>query len=201
MSRGEFLAIDEGYNNEKRAACHNLVLVDGHGFAGEGGYHVYRGLDESHVARISEYSFDAESGCVVAVGESAAMFPPELGVRRVERRVEFGPSGRTVIHDLLAADMPRRWTWLLHSDRPAEQLGDRGFLIHNGAARLVVMAHEPDDVEAEITTTSVHANPTSSTPSLAIDRSQHTLALHTGRRRQCEFRVVLEPGSMWDPLP
>ena len=198
ISDGEFLAIDEGYNNEKQAACHNLVLVDGRGFAGEGGYHVYRDLDEGHVARIRECSFDATAGVTVAVGESAPMCPPELGVGQVERRIEFAPTGRVEIHDVLAADAPRRWTWLLQSDHPAEHLGGRRYLIQNGQAQLVVTVVMPADVEVEITTTAVHANPTSSTPSLAIDRTQATLALHSGPRDQCEFRIVLEPEPSWD---
>jgi hypothetical protein len=53
-SHGAFLAADSGYSNAKRAAEHNLVLVDGQGWAGEGRYHVYKGLPYDRQPRLRD---------------------------------------------------------------------------------------------------------------------------------------------------
>ena len=52
LGHGDYLAIDEGYSNNKRHGHHNGILVDGHGYANEDRYHVYQDLPEQHTARI-----------------------------------------------------------------------------------------------------------------------------------------------------
>ena len=60
------------------------------------------------------------------------MFDPALGVRRVDRTLVVTPRGRLVLLDRLAADVPREWTFLLHSDWPAEPVDGR-FAIRSGS--------------------------------------------------------------------
>lgn len=60
ISQGAFLAVDEGYSNRKRAAHHNLLLVDGQGYADEGRYHVYQDIPYERQARQRDVLVDTE---------------------------------------------------------------------------------------------------------------------------------------------
>jgi hypothetical protein len=190
ISRDAFLAIDDGYANRKRAENHNLVLVDGQGFVNEDRYHVYKGLDHQHQARIRTYASGA--GYVLAVGEAAAMYDPSLAVTRVDRSLLVSPLGHTVVLDRLAADVERRWTWLLHSDHPARLAGDRLHRITKARARLDVHHVLPATLDAAIGDTEVFANPTASTPSLEIRRVQQTLRVEAGPSADAPFLTVLD---------
>lgn len=104
VSQGEFLAVDEGYSNRKRAAHHNLLLVDGQGYADEDRYHVYRDLPFERQARQRDVLVGDECGWAHATAEIAAMYDPGLAVRRLDRTLVFTPSGRLVLLDLAESD-------------------------------------------------------------------------------------------------
>ena len=197
-AHGAFLAVDSGYSNAKRAAEHNLVLVDGQGWAGEGRYHVYQGLPFEAQPRMRDVVI--ADGWVHAVAESAAMFDPALGVRRVDRRIVVTPSGRIVLLDDLAAAEPREWTFLLHTDWPAESLDGR-LAIRSGPAQAFITPLAPDDLRVELTETRVEANPTGSTPSLSITTALRTLRISTPRRDQTMIVTAIEPTSALHPAP
>jgi hypothetical protein len=194
---GAHLAVDEGYSNQKRTEHHNVVLVDGRGYAGEGRYHVYKDLPERHQARV--HSVVTEDGWMHAVGEVAAMYPPELGVTRASRRVLFGPSGALLLVDELAAEGERTWTWLLHTDHRASGLPDGRMLARSGPGRLTVRALDGGGFEQGESL--VTANPTASTPSLAIGRTLHTLSRSSGPARTSGFVSLVLPGSALVPTP
>ncbi|MEV5607706.1 hypothetical protein [Streptomyces sp. NPDC052225] len=196
VSQGAFLAVDEGYSNRKRAAHHNLLLVDGAGFAGEGRYHVYEDLPYERQARLRDVL--AEGGWAHGTAEIGAMYPPELGVRRLDRTLVCTPSGRLVLLDEGEADAPREWTFLLQTDAPtsvaASGSGDR--LIAAGDARAWLRRLSPSDATVASEVTEVAANPTSSTPELSITTTLHTLRVTTPvRARTARFLTVLEPGT------
>jgi hypothetical protein len=197
-THGAFLAVDCGYSNAKRAAEHNLVLVDGQGWAGEGRYHVYRDLPFEAQPRLRDVA--VADGWVHAVSESAAMFDPALGVRRVDRTLVVTPAGRLVLLDRLAADEPREWTLLLHSDWPAE-LVDGRIAIRSGPAQAWVTVLAPDDAGIEQLDTPIEANPTASTPSLRITKTLRTLRVSTPRRPEAVFLTALEPSGALYPAP
>lgn len=197
MGHGAYLAVDEGYSNQKLTEHHNVVLVDGRGYAGEGRYHVYQDLPEQFQARA--HSVAAADSWVHAVGEVGALYPAELRVTRASRRLLFGPSGALLLVDELAADTERTWTWLLHTDHRAEALPDERMLARSGPGRLTVRALDGrafTQTEARIT-----ANPTASTPSLAIGRTLHTLRRTAGPARGARFVSLLLPGSALEPIP
>jgi hypothetical protein len=197
LGHGGYLAVDEGYSNRKRTTHHNSVLVDGYGFANEDRYHVYKGLGAEHTARIRTAT--VEAGWVHAVSESAAMYPPDLGVRQVDRHLVMSPRGTLILVDELAADEPRRWTWLLQTDNAAQLVGGRRWEAAAGSARLRVTAQAPDDTADDVVATPIAANPTSSTPSLAIEKVQHTLRRATEPLATARFITVLEPLA-WDDV-
>ncbi|MFD8569071.1 hypothetical protein [Streptomyces sp. NPDC059639] len=193
-SQGAFLAVDEGYSNRKRAAHHNLLLVDGHGFAGEDRYHVYEDMPLEHRARLRDVL--AEGGWAHGTAEIAAMYPAELDVRRLDRTLVCTPSGRLVLLDEAAADTARTWTFLLQTDAPTTTHDDvRDRLIRSGDARAVLRRHAPDDAEVTSQPTEVEANPTSSTPELSITRTLHTLRITTPAGERARFLTTIEPGA------
>ncbi|MYW66924.1 hypothetical protein GTY65_23055 [Streptomyces sp. SID8379] len=194
VSQGAFLAVDEGYSNRKRAAHHSLLLVDGHGFAGEDRYHVYEDLPQEHRARMRDVL--ADGGWAHGTAEIGAMYPPELGVCRLDRTLVCTPSGRLVLLDEAEADAPREWTFLLQTDGPTTASGDaRDRLIRAGSARAWLRRLTPDDAHVTSEPTPIAANPTSSTPELSITRTLHTLRVTTPARRRARFLTTIEPGG------
>ncbi|QYN31975.1 heparinase II/III-family protein [Pseudonocardia sp. DSM 110487] len=197
-AHGAFLAVDCGYSNAKRAAEHNLVLVDGQGWAGEGRYHVYQGLPHESQPRVRDVAI--VDGWVHAVAESAAMFDPALGVRRVDRTLVVTPRGRLVLLDRLAADEPREWTFLLHSDWPAEPVDGR-WAIRSGSGMAWLTALGSDAQRVEQADTAIEANPTGSTPSLRITKTLRTLRITTPRQAEAVLLTALEPTAALHPAP
>ncbi|MEV5962147.1 heparinase II/III family protein [Kribbella sp. NPDC051952] len=196
ISEGAFLAVDDGYSNRKRAEHHNLVLVDGQGWRGEDRYHVYKDLP--YDARPTLTDVLAVDGFVHATASTAAMFDPELGVRRVDRTMVVTPRGRLVIRDELAADQPRTWTWLLHSDWPSEQVSDRVHALRSGPGQAWVTRFH-DDVAVETSQTTIEANPTASTPSLSITKHLQRLSWTTPAQATASFLTAIEPTSALAP--
>lgn len=200
VSHGRHLAVDDGYANAKRAENHNLVIVDGQGFANEDRYHVYRDLAYEHQARITGHALG--HGVALAAADTTAMYKDSLGLRTVERTIVLTPSGAVVVHDRLRADQPRTWQWLLHTDHQAEAIPGsprRALVVRSGPARMTVYPLLPSDAGQEQTVTEVVANPTSSTPSLTLTRKLATLRLVAAHRTAAEFLVVLQPDSDLDP--
>lgn len=199
LGHGGYLAVDEGYSNRKLTAHHSSVLVDGRGFVNEDRYHVYKGLAREHTARMRTAT--TGEGWVHGVSETAAMYPPDLGVQRIDRHLVMSPRGTLVIVDDLVATQPRRWTWLLQTDHPAEPAGPGRWVAPAGSGRLRVTALEPERATDEVVATRIEANPTASTPSLAIEKVQHTLRRHTDATRAARFVTVCEPLAWHDERP
>ncbi|GAA1369387.1 heparinase II/III family protein [Streptomyces beijiangensis] len=194
ISQGAHLAVDEGYSNRKRAAHHNLLLVDGQGYADEDRYHVYRDIPYERQARQRDVL--ADGGWAHATAEIAAMYDPALGVRRLDRTLVFTPSGRLVLLDIAEADAAREWSFLLQTDAPTERSADDLHLIRSGAAAAVVRRFAPARARTESTAVEVEANPTSSTPELRITRTLHTLRTTTPPASTAVFLTVIEPGDV-----
>ncbi|GAA1725429.1 hypothetical protein GCM10009809_21540 [Isoptericola hypogeus] len=212
-SRGAWLLVDEGYSNTKRAGHHNLVLVDGHGFAGEGRYHVYADAPPDRTADMVDVL--AEGGFLHGRARTGRMYPAELGVESLERTLVVLPSGRTVVVDRGRAAEAREWTVLLHADHPAETVpgaGDAAVdgaddgavrrVLRNGRAGAWLTTHTPGAaVRAEQVVTDVEANPTSSTPSLVVTRRLHTLRVTPSASRDLLAVTTIEPFDAFRPTP
>ena len=194
-SRGAFLAVDEGYSNRKRAGDHNLILIDGQGFVDEDRYHVYKGAPYERQARMVDVL--AADGVAHATAQIAAMYPAELEITRLDRTLVFTPAGRLVLLDRCAARSPRDWTFLLHADWPIEYGED--IVLRSGSAQAWVRLHTPLTVEPAVT--EVEANPTSSTPSLRLTRTMHTLRATAERRTTATMLTTIEPTSALRPVP
>lgn len=199
VSHGAFLAVDEGYSNRKRAGHHNLILVDGQGFAGEDRYNVYDGQPFERQARMRDVLVG--NGWAHATAELAPMYDEALGVRRLDRTCVLTPSGRLVLLDEVAATDRREWTFLLHADWPPQDGPDGAHVVRSGPALAWVRTHLPSIVDTERVVTEVQANPTASTPSLSITKRLHTLRMTTGRVTTATFLTTIEPTGALDPRP
>ncbi|WP_328908361.1 heparinase II/III-family protein [Streptomyces sp. NBC_00234] len=195
VSQGAFLAVDEGYSNRKRASHHNLLLVDGQGYADEDRYHVYKDIPFERQARQRDVLVDAGSGWAHSTAEIAAMYEEGLGVRRLDRSLVFTPAGRLVLLDLAEAVEGREWTFLLQTDRPTEARPDGTRLIRSGNAVAVVRQFAPPGGTVSSGVTEVEANPTSSTPELRLTRTLHTLRATTVRSSEGHFLTTITPGA------
>ncbi|MGC5400961.1 hypothetical protein ACPXCP_35105 [Streptomyces sp. DT20] len=193
VSQGAFLAVDEGYSNRKKAAHHNLLLVDGQGYADEDRYHVYRDIPFERQARQRDVLVSPDCGWAHATAEIAAMYDPALGVRRLDRTLVFTPSGRLVLLDLAEADAAREWTFLLQTDGPTQAQPDGSRLIRSGDACARVRQFAPADGRTVSEVTEVVANPTSSTPELSLTRTLHTLRSTTARSAEGLFLTAIGP--------
>ncbi|WP_405401642.1 hypothetical protein [Streptomyces sp. NBC_01104] len=198
VSQGAFLAVDEGYSNRKKAAHHNLLLVDGQGYADEDRYHVYRDIPFERQAGQRDVLVAADCGWAHSTAGIAAMYDPALGVRRLDRTLVFTPSGRLVLLDLAEADSAREWTFLLQTDRPTEAQEDGSRLIRSGSAAARLRQFAPADGRVAVEVTEVEANPTSSTPELRLTRTLHTLRSTTPRSAEGMFLSTITPGTETD---
>jgi hypothetical protein len=111
------------------------------------------------------------------------------------------PRGRLVIRDELAAAQPRTWSWLLHSDWPSEQVSGRVHVIRSGPAQAWVTRLGPNGVGVTTGQSTIEANPTASTPALAITKNLQVLRWTTPRLVNAEFLAAIEPTSALDPAP
>ncbi|MFD8407645.1 hypothetical protein ACFV1G_23490 [Streptomyces anulatus] len=193
LSGGAHLAVDDGYSNRKRAEHHNLLLVDGQGYADEDRYHVYEGIPFERQARQRDVLVGDEEGWAHATAEIAAMYDPALGVGRLDRTLVFTPAGRLVLLDLAESEEPREWTFLLRTDRPTEEQGDGSRLIRSGEATARVRRLAPDEASVVVGVLEVEANPTSSTPELRLTRTLHTLDVTTAASRAGLFLTAITP--------
>ncbi len=194
IGHGSYLAIDEGYSSRKLTEHHNSILIDGNGFVNEDRYHVFEELAEEFTAEILTTTL--KDGWTHAVSETSAMYDRALQVTRVRRHLVLTPGGTLVIVDDLAASQPRTWTWLLQMDNPPTQLENNRWLAEAGHGVMPIAALDANPT-SEIVPTFVHANPTSSTPTLAISKAQHTLKRISEPTESARFVTVLE-SRRWD---
>ncbi|GAA2180513.1 hypothetical protein GCM10009785_11650 [Brooklawnia cerclae] len=202
VSRGAWLLVEDGYARHKLAGNHNLVLVDGKGFAGEGDFNAYGDAPADRVADMTDVL--AEQGFLHGTARVGAMYPPELRVASLERTLVVMPSGRAVIVDRGLSDAPHAWTLLFHSDHPAERVDDgTGMgvvrrMLRNGRAGAWLTVHSAGAVASQ-GVTDVVANPTSSTPDLVLARRLHTLRVTPVVAPQLLAVTVIEPFDAFAP--
>ncbi|MBI4786279.1 MAG: DUF4962 domain-containing protein [Chloroflexi bacterium] len=217
---GDYLAVDEGYSQQKQSRHHNTVLVDGQGQYHEGVYNVADGLGVEWGGTLKAHF--AGRSVVYARGEAAAAYDPALALERFTRQILVLGGRHVVICDDLAACEPREFAWLLQTDAPlfvvsdaAERSRDPGTARRHSAyhaslvasgrrttnimtfenlignTRLRVSMCEPQQLKAETTKQEIVAYPSASTPEWVLRHTQHTLALTPARATAARFLVAL----------
>ncbi|MBE4718554.1 DUF4962 domain-containing protein [Pseudarthrobacter sp. AB1] len=194
IGHNAYLALDEGYSSRKKTEHHNSILVDGHGFVNEDRYHVFENLGHEFSARITTATLGG--GWVHAVSDTTPMYDRSLGLKKVQRHLVMSPRGVVVVVDDLEADAPRSWTMLLQTQNPARETTPSTWVAEAGRGNLKITALD-DVATSEVIRTAIHANPTSSTPHLAIEKVQYTLKRTAESTPSARFVTVLEP-TAWN---
>lgn len=195
IGHNSYLALDEGYSSRKRTEHHNSILVDGHGFVNEDRYHVFENLDHEFSASITTVTLGG--GWTHAVSDTTPMYDRSLGLKTVRRHLVMSPRGVVVVIDDLEAHGARSWTMLLQTQNPARQASPSTWVADAGRGNLRITALD-SAAKTEVIRTAIHANPTSSTPDLAIEKVQYTLRRTAEKTPSARFVTVLEPRTWND---
>lgn len=168
----DFLAVDEGYSARKMAAHHNLVLVDGRGYEGDGGFDVYRDYTPDRTARLE--AFGTVGPYAYMRGESARMYCRDLQLETCRREILCAGVGVLIVCDRMASAQPHIYSWQLHADNAFWPVGPLAYRTENGASRLDIRACG-EGLSLRTETVRVQANPTSQEPSKIITTEMQTL--------------------------
>jgi hypothetical protein len=79
-----------------------------------------------------------------------AAYPQELGVKLLQRELEWDGRGGLRVSDALEADAPRALSVLIHADREPRRAGPRHFSIDAGDVALDVRVENGGVVDAKI---------------------------------------------------
>lgn len=191
MRGADYLAVDEGYSKEKLTRNHSTMLVDGQGQYNEGGYNAFADLDHTWGGRLEDW-FMAD-GLMVAHGEAAGAYHPDLQLRQYKRQIIMLNDSLILICDDLQADVERTFEWLLQTDVAAVQTAVNQFTITTGQTQMTATAVSPAGVQHQMREVEITANPTSAKPDWIIRRMQHSLALSPPEPcQQARFLVALD---------
>jgi uncharacterized protein DUF4962/heparinase II/III-like protein len=116
-ARGQWLAIDPGYERPKWTRTHNTVLVNGHGQLGEGQTWFDRKAVLEAKASSDLVQVEHHADYDYLVGDAMTIYPRAAGLRKFQRHFLFLKPDVVLIVDDLAADPPGRYEWLLHTGK------------------------------------------------------------------------------------
>lgn len=197
FGRGETLAHDPGYTYEKRTRNHNTILVDGQGQYGAGEM-----WPSPKPGRASMTGMTHDGDITIIAADPSSAYPEALGLTRFDRIFVLAGRDLVVIHDRLAADRPRTFSWLLHHIGEAEDTGGAsGWRITRRGAQLSVAPLRPQLVTAEVSTyMPVYTHPRRDhTPD--EDAELGLLALQAGPVAETTFLVPMLIGHAGDKAP
>ncbi len=195
FGRGETLAIDPGYTYEKLTRNHNTILVDGQGQYGDGEM-----WPSPKPGRARITGFTSEQGVTIIQADPSSAYPDELGLKRFERTFVLAGRDLAVVHDRLAADEPRTFSWLLHHLGEVEQPRGTPRITRNDA-QLDVLPLQPQALSIESTRYMPrYVHPTRDlTPE--EDAEIGLIELKSEPATEATFMVPLVVGAAGDELP
>ena len=132
-SQGRFFAIDDGYNREVRAADHNVILVDGVGYEGEGRNNIWKDYEPDMFGEIESYRNDDQLRHVV--GETVRTYQKQLRMKTLRRHFVSTNAPWFVMLDEIDSEVPHTYTWQMYSDVQPLEYGE-GFRYRIDAALL-----------------------------------------------------------------
>lgn len=133
-SDGQYIAVDDGYNRSVRASDHNVILVDGQGYEGEGVNNIWK----NHSAEMygDTERCEIKSDHSYFSGETAAVYRKELALKVCRRHLLHTGRSWYFMADELKSAQPHIYTWQMHSDVHPE--------IHNSRYRFSLPPAEFD---------------------------------------------------------
>ena len=171
----DYLAVDDGYAREKFTRHHSSLLIDGRGQYAEGTKNAFRDLDETWSARL-EASLEFDD-VVYVRGEAARAYGQDLALKQFSREALFLEGKAVVLRDVVSADAPHRYEWLMQTDALPENIGPGCFAITSGATACQLHALQPQAFSHHAREQEIKANPTSAKPDWIISKTQFALAL------------------------
>lgn len=148
---------DSGYAGVPMAEHHNTLLVDGRGQALEGrGHDPWDGFSYDALNTVRIESATAGSTSFTVTGEAAGTYPPELGLTRFRRTLNFDGQKLTVVDDVVASTA-RTFTQLIHADVKIEPATGNTFVFSSTAAKMNVAVTAPQSAKLEILPNNVTA--------------------------------------------
>jgi len=155
-ARGQWLAIDPGYERPKWTRNHSTLLVNGHGQLGEGQTWFDRKAVLSAKAASRMVHAQHEAGFDYLVGDAMGIYPAEARLRKFHRHFLFLKPDVVVIVDDLAAEAASRFDWLLQAEARLEQRDPHAFFAPNG---LAVQFLAPRSIRAAVSARTLTATP------------------------------------------
>lgn len=190
----DFLTVDEGYSNYKQTCHHNVILVDGKGFEGDGMGDVYRVLEQSRTAKI-ECFLEREKSFYLR-GEASQLYRKDLELTRLAREFLFTPSGVCLICDEVISQKAHVYTFLLHAENTPLSREDE-FIVENGSSRLRI--HPIGDLNFRYEEMEVSAYFTSQEPDITSHVCMQTLCIENRiPAKQFELITLLSTESIFD---
>ena len=89
-------------------------------------------------------------GSARIIGDAAAAYEPELGVKRFERHFVLANSKQFEIRDYLETAQPQTFTLLLHADKTIQPAGKNRFVINTPGADLSLNLRLPGSAATKI---------------------------------------------------
>ncbi len=129
---GKYLTGDAGYAGQSKAEHHNTITVNGFGQGNEGEHDVWRTMAYSRLDGIRIVSATGDLTGARIEAEIAGAYAPESGLTRFSRTFEYHAPDHFLVTDEIAAAVPSRVAWYLHSDNDIVLDGETALL---GAAR------------------------------------------------------------------
>ncbi|HYJ86345.1 MAG TPA: DUF4962 domain-containing protein [Pyrinomonadaceae bacterium] len=147
----EYLTGDSGYAGVPMTEHHNTVLIGGRGQAREGkGHDAFAGVSYDRMDKIRIRLVKLGKSSAHVIGDAAAAYEPELGVKRFERHFVFTNSNQFVIRDYLETAQPQTFTSVLHADETIQPAGANRFVLKTQGAHLNVNLQLPGNAMTKI---------------------------------------------------
>lgn len=168
---GDYLAVDEGYSGNKLTRNHNLILVDGLGYSGDGSYDVYQHLEAHQMAQVLDFK-ELGKGFYLR-SELSGLYRPELLMKKMQR--EILSNGKWYLFvDTLVSDLPHTYTWLIHADEMPDKHEDH-YAFRNALSKMDLYPQDMLDTRFGTTIMTNSANVTSQEPDNIVYTKLYTL--------------------------
>lgn len=167
----DYLAVDEGYSGDKRTQNHNVILVDGQGYGGDGGYDAHKRLGEEQTPQV--LAVEANERGFYFCADTRKLYGAELEMEEARREILSVGEGWILIADRVRSRLPHTYTWLLHSDtQPAKE--GAYYRIENASSCLRVYPGE-EELRYGVLVMRNEANVTSQEPDNIVTTRLYTL--------------------------
>ncbi len=150
-ANGQYLTGDSGYAGVPMTEHHNTVLIGGRGQAREGkGHDPFAEIPYERMDKIRIKQVKLGKGFAEVIGDAAAAYEPELGVKRFERHFVLADSKQFEITDYLETAHPQTFTSLIHADETIQPADKTRFAISTSTATLSISLRLPDNATTKI---------------------------------------------------